>query len=305
MDMHRLTVFTTVAQYMSFTSAAKHLHIAQSAVSRDIAELEKELGTKLFDRTKVGISLTTSGQIFLEDACKILNIAQSSKQRIQTLSAGAKGDLIIGFISEQMIEPLVPLFKIFTEKHPSINIHFNSYTSISLARKIENNELDIAFGRYESLVRNDEINWKHLYKDPFYVAMPASHKLADAGKLTMDDIANETIIIMSRESNPGFFDLIQNLYLSRGLPLLVNSNSNDRMSTIMMCEIGMGLALMTKQFFKIYNFDNIKILPLDEEDAFHNVGIAWNKKTSNPAAKLYLEELEKYIETLPDKCIKI
>jgi len=299
MDLHKLNVFVTAAQYLNFTEAAKHLHIAQPSVSHDIAELEKELGSKLFVRTKSGIKLTPSGEVFFSEANKMLMIAMGARQKIEKMTSAETGELRFGFVAEQMIEPISGFLKQFHAQHLSIGMVFNSYTSISVARRIQSNEVDIGFGRRESLVRHEDTDWMHLYLDPFYIAVPEGHRLSDEKAVSFEQIKDETILLMSNEANPGFYGMVQNFYLRRGLTPLLNATSNDRISTIMMARIGMGIALQTKQFLDVFNFPDIVLIPLEEEDAIHNVGVAWNKRAANPLVGTFLKELREYSEKNP------
>jgi DNA-binding transcriptional LysR family regulator len=284
---------------MSFTEAARHLHIAQPSVSHDIAELEKELGSKLFSRTKNGITLTPAGKVFLTEANKILNIALGARRKIEKMTMGESGELRFGFVAEQMIEPITPFLKDYYEKHPVIDMTFNSYTSIDVSRRLLSNELDLGFGRRESLMRHEDTDWMPLYTDPFYFAVPTGHWLAKNESIKFNQVANETILIMSRESNPGFYDLTQRLYMAHGVAPRLNTTSNDRISIMMMARIGMGIVLLTKLFFSAYNLHDLVLVRLDEDDAFHEVGVAWNKRAANPLVGPFLKDLAEYLKESP------
>jgi|GEM_PF-3162152 len=297
MDLHKLKVFVAVAQYMSFTEAAKHLHIAQPSVSHDVAELEKELGAKFFARTKAGITLTPAGEVFFIEANKMITIELGARQKIEKLAAAESGELRFGFVSEQMVEPLVGFLKLFHAAHPTVGLNFDSYTSIAVSRRIQSNEVDLGLGRRESLVRHEDTEWMHLYMDPFYFAIPVGHRLSMKKAVTFEDIKDETILIMSNEANPGFYDLVQGFFLTRGMTPLLNATSNDRIATLLMARIGMGIAMMTKEFLDVYNFPDIELIPLDEDDAFHDVGIAWNRRMSNPLVGTFLNEMKEYLHT--------
>jgi len=299
MDLHKLNVFVTVVQYLSFTEAARHLHIAQPSVSHDIADLEKELGARLMTRNKRGVSLTRAGEVFYTEANKILMIALGARQKIEKLAEAESGELRIGFVSEQMAEPLVPFFCKYRESHPAVNLTFNSYTSIDVSRRIQNNEVDLALGRRESLASHNYTEWMLLYQDPFYLAIPKDHPLAGEESVNFEQVKDETILIMSNESNPGFFELVQRFYMMRGIAPLLNATSNDRIATIMMARIGMGIALLTKQFLNVYSFPDIKLVPLEEDDAFHEVGVAWNIMAANPLVEPFIAELRDYLEKAP------
>ena len=294
-----MNVFVIAAQYLSFTEASKHLHMAQPSVSHDIAELEKELGTKLFLRTKTGIALTPAGEVFLAEANKILMLAMGARQKIEKMTSAESGELRFGFVSEQMIEPISGFLKQFHSDHPTVGLSFNAYTSIAVARRIQSNEVDLGFGRRESLVRNEDMDWIHLYVDPFYFAVPKGHRLANEKAVSFEQIKDETILIMSNEANPGFYGMVQSFYLRRGVTPLLNSTSNDRIATIMMARIGMGIAFMTKQFLEVFNFPDMVLVPLGEDDAFHDVGVAWNKRAANPLVRTFLHEMRDYLEKSP------
>ena len=299
MDLHKLNVFVTAAQFLNFTEAARHLHIAQPSVSHDVAELEKELGAKLFARSKNGIALTPTGEVFFEEANKILMIAMGVRQKIEKMAAAESGELRFGFVSEQMIEPIVSFLRGFHKDHAAVNLEFNSYTSIAVSRRIQSNEVDLGFGRRESLVRHEDTDWMHLYSDPFYFAVSKGHRFAGEKSVTFEQAKDETILLMSSAANPGFYDIVQSLYLRRGMTPMLNATSNDRISTIMMARIGMGIALLTKQFLDVYCFPDIELVLLAEDDAIHNVGVAWNKRTANPLVSTFLGELRAYLDESP------
>ncbi len=288
MDVHQLNIFISAAQYLNFTEAAKHMFVAQSAVSHHIAELEKELGTKLFFRNKNGISLTPAGETLLMEAFKITTMVGKTSTKIQKMASGAKGELSIGFVFEPIVDCFTEHFRQFYEKYPEINIHFNSYDSIKIARMMENMELDICFARLITINKKEEVYWRLLYSDPLYVGMRKSHQLAGLRKVKLNMLAHEKIILMTRQANPGMFDMIHHLFMSRGIPPLIQETTNDLMTSIMMARIGMGLLILPERFKHMIP-EELDFIPIDEEDACHQIGITWHKDNPNPSVKLFLE----------------
>ncbi|MDR1572652.1 MAG: LysR family transcriptional regulator [Clostridiales Family XIII bacterium] len=305
MDIHQLRVFITAAQHLSFTEAAKHLYIAQSAVSHNILELEKELGVRLFDRTKKGLALAPAGEILLVEAFRICSLMEGVSERVRTLSEGGSGELCFGYVSEQMIDPLVPCLRRFCGKHPNIGMQFNTYDSITISRHIEDKKIDLGFGRYENIIRRDEIDWRRLYRDPFRACMGRDHRLAGEKSLSVGALAGEKLILMKRESNPGMFDMVHKLYLSRGLTPMILADTNDQMTTFMMARLGMGIAISSKQFVGGYDMEGLVSIPLTDDDAFHDVGVAWGKNPANPAVGLFLKELDGFLAELPGGEIEV
>jgi DNA-binding transcriptional LysR family regulator len=295
LDIHQLNVFITVAQYLNFTEAAKHLYIAQSAVSHNISKLEKELGVVLFDRTKKGLILAPVGKILLEEALKINALMENATERVRMLAEGTSGELCFGYVSEQMIDPIVPCVRNFYAKYPNIRMQFNTYDSITISRHIEDRKIDLGFGRYENIIKRNEIDWRHLYRDPFLVCMSGNHRLSGRDTLSVDDIAVENLIMMKREANPGMFDMVHKLYLNRGLTPMISADTNDQMATFMMARVGMGVTISSKLFAGAYNMEDLVSVPLVDDSAFHDVGIAWSRNLTNPAIKLFLNELDDFL----------
>ena len=115
MKFHYLECFIAVAQYLNFTEAAKHLYIAQSAVSHNISELEKELDIRLLYRDKQTVMLTGAGEIFLKEALKITSMTREATSRTQKIKAGTTGRLNVGFTFVKIIDYLVDELKEFSK----------------------------------------------------------------------------------------------------------------------------------------------------------------------------------------------
>lgn len=297
MYSHKLDVFVLVAQNLSFSEAANHLHIAQSAVSRSIMELEKELGVQLFERTKKGCVLTSAGQVFLEDVYKIINLANIAKSKQEKISSGESGKIIIGYASEIMIDPLTPCLKLYTAKYPNVELTFLNYTSIYVARKLSNSELDLGFGRYDSLIKRDELEWRRLFTFPLHVVMAKSHRLAGESRITVEMLENETVNLLSREYNPGFFDLVEKLFLAKGRTPILNTTSNDRRSTILMVRLGKGVTILSRQYLEAHNYSDIVSVPIEDENASYDIGVAWRKDNKNPAVGMFINEVDAFLQT--------
>lgn len=290
MDFNQLNCFIAAAQYLNFTKAAQSLYLSQSSVSHNIAELEKELGTKLFYRTKSSVSLTVVGERLLSDALKLDSNMRSAINQIKMTTQGTTGELSVGYVFEPIAEHSIDNFKQFKKNHPDINVRYRTYNSVNMSRLIVNNELDIGFSRFVTLLERKRLEWRHLYSDPLFAVVSAEHPLADAPALTIEQIAQETILLMSRQENPGMFDMVNHMFLAKGFSPIINDSTNDLFSSVLMARLGLGIVILPGQF-KFFQTPDIYFIPLDDENAFHDIGVAWNKSNDNPALKLFLEEL--------------
>jgi DNA-binding transcriptional LysR family regulator len=195
-----------------------------------------------------------------------------------------------------MIDPLAPFMQYFSHKYQSIELIFTSSTSYSVSRQLNEGKLDFAFERHEALVRGDEIEWKYTSRYPLCVVLSEEHPFAKKKKVTVDMLAHETIILISREYNPGFFDVVSHMFHQKGITPLLNTTPNDRMSILLMVQIGKGVTILSKQYMTIHKYHAVQAVPIDDENAYFDSGMAWNKTSTNPCAKLFLEEISAYLE---------
>ena len=290
MNLHQLNCFIAVAQHLNFTEASRRLHIAQSAVSHNIAELEKELAVKLFIRNTQLVTLTSAGEVFLKEAYNITSLAREAANKTKQIALGKSGKLIVGFVFTPIISSMVSSFKRFYENYPNIDVYYNSYDSITMSRLLDNGELDIAFARFITLNHPEKLFWQPLYRDPLYVVVPIDHPLANEKKIDLKMIKDDPIIMMSREVNPGMFDAVTQLCMNCGFTPRIIDYTNNLLATIMMAQIGMGVVILPGRF-ENYAPDDLKFIPIDDETAYHEIGVVVNKHNTNPAVKYFLEEL--------------
>ncbi|MDR2295635.1 MAG: LysR family transcriptional regulator [Clostridiales Family XIII bacterium] len=289
MEMRQIHCFITVAERLSFTDAAKKLHIVQSAVSHNIAELEKELQTKLFVRNKQSITLTPQGLALLDDAYRIVAMERDAVTRVLHMARGIVGDLKLGYVFVPVIHPMMDKFKNFSKKYPQIYVSYNSYTDIHIARQVENGDLDIGFAR-EATVNRDRAHWRPLYGDALKIVVHREHPLAGLGCTDLERFRKEPLILMNRRSNPGLYDMSMHLYAIAGFTPRVIDDINDERTVNMLVEIGMGMTILP-ECWREFVSPSLKFLDIDCEDANHVFGVSWNKTNTNPCARLFLAEL--------------
>lgn len=288
MDFHQLEVFIMSAQYLSFTEAAKQLSMVQSSVSHNIAMLETELSVKLFNRNRNKLELTLAGEHFLVDAYKLTSMARNSCIKMKLLQEGAVGKLNIGFVFPEMINGFLPNFISFHHQYPKIEIKYIQYDSITLTKKIEHNSLDIAFDRQLIFKKSNIIKWKSLYTDHFFVILKKDHSLAKYKKISPQMLQGETVLLMGREFNPGMFDIVNHLFMSNGITPKLNDSSNNLDITLMLAQMGMGVVIMPTSYLKKLP-DDLVGCEIEDSNAVHEIGIAWNSNNQNFALSYFLK----------------
>lgn len=290
MDLNQLNCFIAVAQRLSFTEAAKSLRISQSAVSHNVAELEKELDTKLFTRSRSTVALTPPGEVLLKEAFEIQSIVGAVKNKIQVMGTGRTGELKVGYAFVPSVRDYLGEFRRFHTLYPHVNVIYNTYDSISLARMIEDNELDLAFIRLPVISRQSEVEWRPLYTEQLHIAIAGDHPLAKKKSVRMEEIAREELIVMNRSNSPGLFDMVQSFFLARGVTPRYSDTSNDVYTSLMLVEMGLGYVILPGRFKGRVSAE-VVFVPIDDKEARHEIGIAWHRTNMNPSRPLFLEML--------------
>jgi DNA-binding transcriptional LysR family regulator len=196
LDVRRLRVLREVAAHGSFSAAAEVLAFTQPAVSRQIATLELEAGTRLVDRSARGVRLTQAGELLLGHADAILDRLDTAESQLEALSQLKGGRLRIGAPATANAT-LIPLaVRAFDAEHPDVELHLDEAISSELIERLASGELDIAIVANADRLSElpGEIVLEHLMDDPLHLALPRDHPLAEADQVRMADLAGEAWI---------------------------------------------------------------------------------------------------------------
>jgi len=187
MDTARLTVFREVATLGSFTAAAKSLRYTQSAVSRQIAVLEEDLGVALFDREARGVRLTEEGRTLLAHAEAVLDRLDVARREIAALRQLDGGRLRIGAFPTAGAVLVPNAMAAFQHDFPNVELSFSDGLTASLAIRLRAGELDVVV--LGAAV--DGLETRHLLDDPIFVALPPGHSLAGRKTLRLAELSAE------------------------------------------------------------------------------------------------------------------
>src|SRR6201996_2953527 len=196
MELRHLRYFIAVAEEGSLTVAAqKRLHTAQPSLSRQIHDLERELGVQLFIRGPRGIELTASGKVFLDHARLALLQVEAAADAARRAAQPARTTFAIGFLTGYEMDWLPAVMGILRAELPSTEVVIHSQDSPDLAAGLVRGKIDLAFMRPEK--RTPGLKFRPLRKDPLIVVMPRDHALAARNSIRPQDIAGETFIGVS------------------------------------------------------------------------------------------------------------
>ncbi|WP_085496317.1 LysR family transcriptional regulator [Paenibacillus aquistagni] len=197
MELRQLYYFVKVAQKEHVTQAAEEMHVAQSAVSRQIHQLEEELGVKLFLQKGRNLQLTPVGQLFLKRAEAILKELEKAVQEIQEFIDPELGEIRIGFPHSLGIHLIPSVVAAFRKLHPNVKFRFKQGMYPSLIRDVINGEIDLAFiSPYPE--KCEQVTGEILLTEELAAILPPNHRLANEEEIHLSELKDDTFVLFSQ-----------------------------------------------------------------------------------------------------------
>src|SRR6202166_360449 len=196
MELRHLRYFVAVAETGGLTSAAKQrLHTAQPSLSRQIRELEAEVGVQLLIRNARGVELTAAGRAFLDHARSALAQSEAAIQAARRAAHPAKPVFALGFLTGQEVDWLSEAMRLLRDELPKIEVTISSQYSPLLGDALMKGKLDLAFMRAEPDM--PDLTYQLIAKEPLIAVLPSDHRLAARDEVDPRELAGETVITVS------------------------------------------------------------------------------------------------------------
>jgi DNA-binding transcriptional LysR family regulator len=287
-ELRHLRYFSAVAEHGGFGRTARILHVAQSAISEQIQDLESELGVLLFDRRNRRIRLTYHGEQFLKDARVVLAAADQAIANVQKSIRGESGTLSIGFFVGGTGTFFSGIIKEFRHRFQHVHVSLVEIAPGMQHRALETGAIDIAFTRpvqpaYATLLRSE-----HFRTEPFYAVMLRSHSLATKRRIFIRDLADELFILNDRSHSPATFDKVITLCTEAGFSPKIGSTATVSPGVIALVEAGEGVAILPEGSRKLGS-DEVVFVPLADSTAFIDMVIAWSPQNESPVLRSFLD----------------
>jgi LysR family transcriptional regulator, benzoate and cis,cis-muconate-responsive activator of ben and cat genes len=216
MDLRQLRYFVTVAEERNFHRAAERLHIAQPPLSRQIQQLEGEVGAELIDRASRPIKLTEPGRLFYEQAIQVLARVEEMRTMMNRALVLEKRRFVIGFVGSVLYAHLPELIREFRRQAPSVDLQLVELVSLDQIMALKEGRIDVGFGRVR--FDDDQVQRMILREEPLIAALPVDHPLAgDDSPVSLEQLAGEPLILYPRAPRPGYADQVLALFHDKGL----------------------------------------------------------------------------------------
>lgn len=288
MELRHLRYLAAVADHGSFSAAARRLHIAQSAISEQLANLEHEIGVPLFSRSSRKATLTPAGELFLEEARRVLSGADYAIEVAQRVHLGKVGSLRIGFFAGATGVSFPRLIRLFRKQHPDVQLSLAEMHSSHQWQALLKGQIDVGFTRRIEPEFRTDLRSKLIQQDPILAVLPRNHPAAASGSVDLRDLANEPFVLSSRETSPALFDKVIELCSEAGFSPRISSICTVWSSVVLMVQAGEGISLLPLNRQQLRNRELV-FSPLKQKNAFVEFVMAWSPKHDNPLNRSFRE----------------
>lgn len=291
MELRHLRSFVAAAELEHFGRAAERLHIVQPALSRQIRELEEEIGAPLFTRLKRGVRLTAAGRVLRDEARHLLVRLDDSLARTRAVASGREGLLRVGFVDTAVYSPALPkLFDQFRRRHPGVRLELLQRTSLAQGELLRGGEIDLAFV-YHQPERLGSLAVRPLWRERILLAVPARHRLSRRRSVRLAELREESFVWIPRDLSPAYYDLVFRGCAAAGFrPNIVQEGGTD--SAIMsLVAAGAGLSFCLESSRR-HRPAGVVLVPIRDLKAHVQLDAIWRTDRENPALPLFVAMLQ-------------
>jgi DNA-binding transcriptional LysR family regulator len=244
MELRHLKYFVVVAEERHFTRAAERLGMAQPPLSQQIRKLEHEIGALLFRRLTRGVELTDAGRVLYEDAKRIVDQVELAKIRAQSAARGQTGHIRVGFASSVVFHPVIAeIVRAYRETHPDVRLSPSESNVAALIEDLLAERIDLAIIR-QTAQESERVKIEPLFDEDMVIVLPPQHRLAGETSISLQSLAQETLIMFPRSIAPVLYDEVMSACQRAGFSPQLGQESTQVASAVSMVAAGFGVSIV-------------------------------------------------------------
>jgi len=293
MELRHLRYFVAVAELLNFTKAAAKMHVVQPGLSRQIRDLEDELGVRLFERSSRFVGLTEAGKTFVSEARSVLQRAELAAQTVRAFATGDRGEIHLGYAPSPVVELLPKALQAFAEQCPGVRPTLHDLSIEEMLLGLRAGRLNAALTVQSSPKRMRGVVFEGLRTYPVCVAVHRKHPLARAKTVNLAQLEQEHLIVYSRTEYPDYHEWLKGVYEQAKQTLPAEIEEHDSGTGIMAAvEAGRGVALVPSILSSVAG-PRLKFLGLEPSPPPFVVGVAYHRRNLSPAARWFVDTATK------------
>jgi DNA-binding transcriptional LysR family regulator len=285
MELRHLRYFVAVAEHLHFGRAAEELMTAQPSLSRQILQLEDELGVRLFDRTNRHVELTDAGRGFLVDARRTLHAAEASMRHARENAEGTRGELRIGFIAGAMLQLLPSALREYRRRYPNVDVSPHIINYLDAVPALLAGNIDIA---WTVATTDPNIASQTIARDRLLAALPSDHRLANEETIAVGDFLDEeTLVAFSRSIAPRLYDVVLELCLTSGFHPSSVHEATDALSVLGLVAAGFGVSLIPFPW-SVIHVPGVVFREITS-DLYFEESLSWHRDRAAPIVRAFVD----------------
>jgi DNA-binding transcriptional LysR family regulator len=296
MELRHLRYFVAIGEEQHYGRASRRLRVAQPALSRQIQDLEEEIGFKLFDRRPRGVKLSAAGALFLEDARRILREVSEAAARAARVARGQSGTLRVGFLENVSWRGVVPdSLRRFRERQPDAELHLQPAASLEQLDAIRSGRCDAGFV-FLAPKADPDLDQVPVAIHRVELAAPKRHPLTKLKKLRLKDLTDVPFVWFPRWASPAFYDRLMHECYRGGFksPRIVQEGLNEAtILSLVSTGLGVGWVLESARWRCP---ETVAILPVIDLNLPLQLALTWRRDNSSPLLANFIDE----VQDLPD-----
>lgn len=299
MEIKLLKTFVMIARLKNFSAAARELNTVQPAVSRQIADLENELGTKLFSRTTREVSLTAAGEALFREAIEIIDHEVRAKAIVQRASNGQTGRIRIGCLCAACLTFLPDLMQRFGKEFPEVHVSIIDMTAKEQIEAFNAGQLDICLSRPFPAAHKKGVSSDLIYTDELAAFITSTHPLAKKEYISLIDLKPESIVIFKRSHAAGLFDKIITSCRTTGFSPHITSQPASMQMVLTEVASGLGLSI-APSCIRNLNMTGCVCLPIKEKVDPIRLEIHRKSSADQPAVTAFVNLVATHQQQIQD-----
>jgi len=287
-ELRHLRYFLAVAEDLHFRKAAERLFISQPGLSRQIKQMEDDLGIQLFERHNRKVKLTHVGVYLKLEVTKNLKNLNQIINHAKLLQKGKEGSLTIGYVGSAIQKIIPELLLKFKERSPNINFVLKEMDNQKQVENLLLQNIDLGFVRLESVPLNLSI--RPVLIETFCIVLPKDHPIDSSNFKSLSQFKDEFFILFDPIFSPSYYEKVMRIFDENGFIPKVSHSTIHANSIFKLIENNFGLSIVPKSLQLPY-YENVKFIELVDIPQRTTLSVVWDKKNTNPILDDFLELL--------------
>ncbi|TYA74708.1 LysR family transcriptional regulator [Seonamhaeicola marinus] len=289
LELRHLKYFLAVAEELHFRRAAERLYISQPGLSRQIKQMEDDLGVTLFERHNRKVLLTKAGEYLKKELTITLKNLEHTLQHTKLLHDGKMGDLKFGYVGSAMQDIIPNLLLAFETDFPNVVFSLKELDNETQIHDLLSFDLDLGFVRLERVPKGLEI--QPILKENFCLVLPKSFEVSSKSLKNLESFKNESFILFDPKYSASYYEKVMQIFDDSGFSPIVSHNTIHAGSIYKLVENGFGISIVPKSL-AANNNENLKFIELDKIKQKTTLSVVWNKNNRNPMLLNLLEAIK-------------